>query len=90
MKTIISRTVTTKEEIELPEIPFYLKKGKYQYFKIINDNHALAAADFSDPSIQGGYPVSIAISKFDESKIITEDQFKKAYKMILNKIEKNL
>jgi len=88
MKTTISKTVT--EEVELPEFPFYLKKGKYQYFKIINDNHALAVKDFHEPAIEGGYPVSIAIDEFDESKIITEEQFKKAYKMILKKIEKNL
>ena len=89
MKTAITRTVT--EEIELPEFPFYLKKGEHQCFKIINEKGCIAVIGYEfDPSIQSKYSTAVALNDFAKCKIITEEEFKEFYQLVLKIIEKEL
>lgn len=89
MKTTITKTVT--EEIDLPEFPFYLKKGDYQYYKILNEKRCLAVIGYDyNTSIQEDYPASIPLENFNECKIITEQQFLNFFRSVLTKIEENL
>jgi len=87
MKITVTKSVD--QEIELPEFPFYLKKI-YSVYKILNENECIAANDYCSPSIEYLRYTTVALKDFENSEIITEEEFKEFYKMVLTKIEKNL
>ena len=89
MKITVKKSVD--QEIELPEFPFYLKEGEDKCYKIYSEDECilLKAYDFST-SIEDKYPTALALDDFENSEIITEEEFKEFYKMVLTKIEKNL
>jgi N-acetylmuramoyl-L-alanine amidase CwlA len=89
MKITIKKSV--EQEIELPEFPFYIKGGKYTCYKIYSEDECIKLSNFDfNPSIQSKYTTSVALNDFENSEIITEEEFKEFYKMVLTKIEKNL
>ena len=86
MKITVKKLVN--QEIEMPEFPFYVKDGQCLYYKIYSERECLKVAGYDfDPSIQSKYSTCVALNDFAECKIITEEEFKEFYKMILNKIE---
>ena len=86
MKITIKKSVD--QEIEMPEFPFYVKEGKDIYYKIYSEKECFKVGSYDfDPSIQSKYSTCVALNDFAECKIITEEEFKEFYKMILNKIE---
>ena len=89
MKITVETTTTQSKEIELPEFPFYLKRI-YSVYKIINKNNCIAANDHCSPSIECYSHTAVAFKDFENSKIITEKEFKEFYEMVLNKIEARL
>lgn len=88
MKITISKKIN--KEIELPEFPFYIKKGKYQYFKILNEKTCIALQNFGYPSIQDGYPTSLALEELRYPLNFTEQEFMDIYRGMIADIEKNL
>ena len=85
----ITVKTTQSKEIELPEFPFYLKTI-YSVYKIINENECIAANDYCSPSIECHGHISIAFNDNENLKIITKEEFKEFYKMVLNKIEERI
>jgi len=89
MKITIKKSVD--QEIEMPEFPFYVKEGEDRYYKIYSEKECFKVASYDfDPSIHSKYPSSIALNDFAKCKIITEEEFKEFYNMVLTKIEEKL
>jgi len=89
MKITITTTKKESKEIELPEFPFYLK-GKDCAYKIIDEEKCVSITDFHFLTIEGNYMSSIPLNRFDEMLIISEEEFKEFYNMVLTKIEETL
>ena len=87
MKITVKKSV--EQEIEMPEFPFYLKRI-YSVYKIINENECIAVNDYCSPSIECHSHTSVAFKDFENSEIITKEEFKEFYKMVLTKIEEKL
>ena len=86
MKITIKKSVD--QEIEMPEFPFYVKEGEFRCYKVYSEKECIRVSSFYlDPAIQSKYTTSVALDDFEECEIITEEEFKEFYKMILNKIE---
>jgi len=89
MKITIKKSVD--QEIEMPEFPFYVKEGEDICYKIYSEKECLKVASYDfNPSIQSKYWTSIALNNFAKCKIITEEEFKEFYKLVLKMIEKEL
>ena len=89
MKITVKKFVD--QEIEMPEFPFYVKESANRCYKIYSEELCFRAASFEfDPSIQSKYSTSVALNDFAKCKIITEEEFKEFYKLVLKIIEKEL
>ena len=89
MKITVKKSVD--QEIEMPEFPFYVKEGENKCYKIYSENSCIKLADYDfDPSIQSKYSTSVALNDFEKCKIITEEEFKEFYQLVLKIIEKKL
>ena len=87
MKILVKKYV--EQEIELPEFPFYLKK-MYSVYKIINEDNCVSVNDYCEPSIECQGHTAVALKEFENSEIITKEEFKEFYNMVLTKIEEKL
>ena len=89
MKITIKKSVV--QEIEMPEFPFYVKEGEYRCYKVYSEKECFKVGSYDfDPSIQSKYTTSVALNDFEKCEIITEEEFKEFYKMVLKMIEKEL
>ena len=88
MKITVKKSV--EQEIESPELPFYLKDNWCAY-KIINKKTCIAIKNFAnDNSIHKNYPASIPLELFDECQIISREEFLDFYNSITRNIESEL
>jgi len=89
MKITIKKSVD--QEIEMPGFPFYVKEGEYRCYKVYSEKECIRVSSFYlDPEIQSKYTTSVALDDFEKCEIITEEEFKEFYKMVLKMIEKEL
>ena len=87
MKITVQKLV--EQEIEMPEFPFYLKRV-YSVYKIINEDNCVSVNDYCEPSIECQGHTVVALKEFENSEIITKEEFKEFYNMVLTKIEEKL
>jgi len=89
MKITVKKSVD--QEIEMPELPFYVKAGENRCYKIYSENECISLTSYDfDPSIQSKYSTSVALNDFAKCKIITEEEFKEFYKLVLTIIEEKI
>ena len=89
MKITVQKSVN--QEIEMPEFPFYVKEGENRCYKIYSEVLCFRAVSYEfDPSIQSKYTTSVALNDFAKCKIITEEEFKEFYQLVVTIIEEKL